>query len=138
MNASFRHKLPQKTASNSVWRERGIRTETAFTLIELLTVIAIIGILLTLGIPMIRGMNKSNVMIAADRQLLDDINYARQRAIGDHTSVYIVFMPPLINNSPFEPSQFPVYPGSDPTVSTITANLYGGQLTTYALVSLRS
>ena len=105
------------------------RSLTAFTLIELLVVIAIIGILLTLGIPMIKGMNKSNSMTAANRQLLDDINYARQRAIADHTSVYIVFIPPTIINWTMP---------SDPAVARVVSNLYGGQYNTYALLSLRS
>lgn len=128
MNARVGHNVLRGTGKNS-----GART--AFTLIEMLVVIAIIGILLALGIPMLKGMNKSNSMAAADRQMLDDINYARQRAIADHTSVYIVFMPPLI--PPYD-TAFPIYPNANAQVSKTTSNLYGGQLTTYALISLRS
>src|ERR1700759_5545996 len=76
--------------------ESGRAKLVAFTLLELLVVIAIIGLLAVLGLPAIRGMNKSNSINAADRQLLDDINYARQRAMADHTSVYVVFIPPSI------------------------------------------
>lgn len=161
MNLSFRHKVPPPA---EISPERGIygasmrlnratphsalRTSpaialakveaaagphsafcSAFTLIELLVVITIIGLLLGLGLPMIKGMNKSNSMVAANRQLLDDINYARQRAIGDHTSVYIVFVPPTIVNWTVP---------TDPSISKVMTNLYGGQYTMYALLSLRS
>ena len=111
MNAPFRHKVSQDVVG---------RSPRAFTLIELLVVITIIGLLLGLGLPMIKGMNKSNSMIAADRQLLDDINYARQRAIGDHTSVYMVFVPPTVINWTVP---------TDPALSKSMINLYGGQYT---------
>src|ERR1700739_94744 len=72
------------------------RVSSAFTLLELLVVIVIIGLLATIGLPAIRGMTKSNAMVAADRQLLDDIAYARRLAIANHTSIYMVFVPPWI------------------------------------------
>ena len=106
----------------------------AFTLIELLVVIAIIGILAAIGLPAIRGMTKSNAMIAGNRQLLDDVAYARQRAIADHTTIYMVFIPPYdTGNFKFDP------PGAaSPLVLKQYTNLWGGQFTTYALLSLRS
>jgi prepilin-type N-terminal cleavage/methylation domain-containing protein len=109
--------------------EARFRTQAAFTLIELLVVIAIIGLLLGLGLPMLKGMNKSNSLTSADRQLLDDINYARQRAIADHTSVYVVFIPPAIVGWTVPTA---------PALSKMVNNLYSGQYTTYALLSLRS
>jgi prepilin-type N-terminal cleavage/methylation domain-containing protein len=118
-------------------RKRQYSAETAkrlhgFTLIELLVVIAIIGLLAGLGLPSIKNMGKSNAMIAANRQLLDDINYARQRAIADHTTVYMVFIPPSI----VDPALFPI--PTDPRLAAAVTNLWGGQYTTYALLSLRS
>jgi hypothetical protein len=92
-------------------------------------VIVIIGLLAAIGLPAIRGMNKSNSMSAANRQMLDDINYARQRAMADHTSVYMVFIPPTIVSWTVP---------SDSTLANVMKRLYGGQYTTYALLSLRS
>jgi hypothetical protein len=61
-------------------------------LIELLVVIAIIGILAAIAMPTV-SMFKPNPLAAASRQMLDDLSYARHRALADHTTVYVVFMP---------------------------------------------
>ncbi|MDB6109483.1 MAG: hypothetical protein JWR69_1233 [Pedosphaera sp.] len=117
-------------------RERavGVRQPTgatAFTLLELLVVLAIMGLLAAIGLPAIRGMSKSNAMAAADRQMLDDLAYARQRAIAEHTTVYMVFVPPTIVDTT-------LFSVADPVVGPAVARLYAGQYTSYALLSLRS
>jgi prepilin-type N-terminal cleavage/methylation domain-containing protein len=104
----------------------------AFTLLELLVVIVIIGLLATIGLPAIRGMTKSNAIIAANRQMLDDISAARQSAIANHTTVYMVFVPSGVQNIPLDKLI-----GQTDILRQYT-NLYGGQFTTYALLSLRS
>ncbi len=110
---------------------RAPHSKRAFTLIELLVVIAIIGVLAAIGLPAMRGMTRSNAMIAANRQFLDDIAYARQRAIGDHTTVYMVF----VSTNIIQPVNKPL--GNDPALLKQYTNLYTGQYTTYALLSLR-
>lgn len=122
--------------TNQFGKEQGT---SAFTLIELLVVIAIIGLLATLGLPAIRGMTKSNAMAAANRQMLDDIAYARQLAIANHTTVYMVFIPPPLGTSAgsdgiYNTTLFTSAPDASPVVS----NLWGGQYTTYAMLSLRT
>jgi len=65
----------------------------AFTLVEMLVVISILGILAALTVPAIKNLGKSNAALSASRQLLDGVGRARQLAIANHTTVYMVFLP---------------------------------------------
>ncbi len=74
-----------------------------FSLIELLVVMAIIGILAVIGLPALRGLGGSNDIAAAHRQIMDDLSYARFKAINERTTVYVVFvsqdiLTPVYNN----------------------------------------
>lgn len=64
----------------------------AFTLIELLVVLAIIGALATLSMPVFKGFGQSNTLAAAERQMIDDLGLARQYAIKNRATVYMVFL----------------------------------------------
>ena len=64
----------------------------AFTLIELLVVISIIGLIAALGVPALKNLGKSNLATSAAQQLLDDVAHARQLAISQRTTVYMVFL----------------------------------------------
>src|SRR5262249_7529907 len=90
----FKVQAPIRDLKFEAWSFSGIwRLELgAFTLLELLTVIAIIGILAAIALPSLRAL-RPNVQAAAARQLLDDINRARQLAISQRTTVFMIFVP---------------------------------------------
>ena len=67
-----------------------------FSLIELLVVVAIIGLLASITLPALRGIGKSNALTGTNRQLLDDLAIARLLAINHRTTVYFVFLTPAI------------------------------------------
>jgi prepilin-type N-terminal cleavage/methylation domain-containing protein len=106
-------------------------TPRAFTLLELLTVIAIIALLAGLMAPVLRNF-KPNVAASATRQLMDGVARARQLAISQRTTVYMVFVPtnfwvnPIFTNT-WRQQDF-----------NQAANLYDKQLIGYNYVSLHS
>src|SRR5689334_2236254 len=69
------------------------RQRCGMTIMELLIVISIIALLSALAVPAIKALTRSNTISSANRQLLDDIALARQRAINERSIVHIVFVP---------------------------------------------
>jgi len=67
-------------------------TQPGFTLIELLVVVTIIGLMAALSVPALKGFGQGNLINSVSRQLLDDIGYARSKAISDRCNVYVVFV----------------------------------------------
>jgi len=65
----------------------------AFTIIELLTVLGIIALLAALAVPALKNFGHADAMIAATQQMLGDVARARQLAISQRTTVYMVFVP---------------------------------------------
>jgi prepilin-type N-terminal cleavage/methylation domain-containing protein len=107
------------------------KTGRAFTLLELLMVISIMGILAALALPTVRGL-KPNAKVAATRQVLDAVSRARQLALSQRTTVYMVFVPTNFwldanYNSSWTPND-----------RTNADSLLDKQLLGYAYVSLRS
>ena len=110
------------------------RRHSAFTLIELLTVIAIIGIMAALVAPTLNNWRKGDAMAAATRQLLDAAARARQLAISQHTTVFMVFVP-----TNFWGGDSAAFSGSlTPAERVAATNLLDKQLTGYTFISLRS
>jgi prepilin-type N-terminal cleavage/methylation domain-containing protein len=102
----------------------------AFTLLELLTVITIMGIIAALAAPTLRAL-KPNAKVVATRQLLDAVGRARQLAISQRTTVYMVFLSTNI----WSDSAAKAWTPND--LKAVT-NLCDKQLTGYAYVALRS
>jgi prepilin-type N-terminal cleavage/methylation domain-containing protein len=98
--------------------------KSGFTLVELLVVISILGILAALIVPALKNFGNSDATLSATRQLLGDVARARQLAMSQRTTVYMVFVP----------TNFWI--GLPPT--TALTNLADKQLTGYAFVSLRT
>lgn len=118
-----------------------VARQSAFTLIELLMVIAIIGILGAIALPSLKNFRAQDALAATTRQLQDDVARARQYAISQRTTVYMVFCPSNFWSVPapyapgFPASGFNSLPLSEKAKA---AKLYEKQLIGYNFVTLRS
>jgi prepilin-type N-terminal cleavage/methylation domain-containing protein len=99
----------------------------AFTILELMIVIGIIGLMAAMALPHMAGFTKGSAMTAATRQMLDDVGYARQRALVNRSDVYMVFLPAdfWTNNTIQLTNQ---------VITNLAAHQYSG----YALLSMRT
>jgi prepilin-type N-terminal cleavage/methylation domain-containing protein len=110
-------------------RAPGRRAARAFTLLELLTVITIIGIVAAIALPNLHKF-KPNVTAAAARRLMTEVGRARQLAISQRTTVYMVF---VTSNFWSDPG----YAALQPSEKLKAAALLDKQLIGYTFVSLR-
>jgi len=135
------HQSPQRLNTAQPLRlvsdTAAVRSARAFTLIELLVVIAVAGILAALAIPAIKQFGQSNRQVAATRQMLDAVGRARQLAIVNRTTVYLVFLPNgvLVPSGLYggDPYNLPTQRQTDQALE-----LAPDQGRAYALISLRS
>ncbi len=119
-----------KANRSSGFENSSFENRSAFTLIELLVVISILGLLAALVVPAIKDIGKSNITVGATRQLLDDVGHARQLAVANRTTVYMVFMPTNFWNQSWLTS-----PQWNQTDLNAVTNLIDKQLTSYTFIS---
>jgi len=75
-------------------KQAGYRRKRAFTLVELLVVIGIMGLLLVIATPMFNGLTRSSGMKGATMQLRTTLSLARQWAITHRETTYVLFPSP--------------------------------------------
>ncbi len=100
-----------------------------FTLIEMLTVVAIIGVLVAIALPNLRGFREGNEIESASRQLIQDLGLARARAINGRTTVAVIFIPWSILKTDLT--------GYQPAEVAAIKELQAGVYTEYALYAAR-
>lgn len=125
------------TAPLPVRRRRLPRSRSggrAFTVIELLAVIAIMAIIAALVGPTLKNLRKGDATASATRQLLDATARARQLAISQHETVYMVFLP--TNFWGFDLNGFLNRLTYEQRVAV--SNLVDEQLTGYTFISLHT
>jgi prepilin-type N-terminal cleavage/methylation domain-containing protein len=115
---------------NSLQSTRARPASRAFTLLELMVVLGIIGLLAAITLPSLKNIRQSNTLVSAGRQLVDDLMLARARAISERTTVHVIFVPPDIDRMDFS---------ATPDANRKVANrLLTGPFTTYALFAERT
>jgi len=121
-------KQPAANTSSPLQRIKLRHLRRAFTVLEMLVVITIIGLMAAIALPHLPGMTRANSMTTALQQMLGDCALARQLAMSHRSTVYMVFVPPYS-------AAWPAAPGNEGNSYT---NLLAHQYSAYALVSLRS
>jgi type II secretory pathway pseudopilin PulG len=103
-----------------------------------LVVIAILGIMAALTVPVLKNFAKSDATLGASRQLLDGVARARQLAVSQRTTVYMVFVPPNFWNNISGTWPNTWWSSLTPAQQTAATNLCDKQFIGYTFVSLRS
>ena len=67
------------------------QTHSGFTLIEMMVTIAVLGILVTVGIPSFQETIDKRRLAGAAEQLYGDLQYARSEAIKRNANVFVTF-----------------------------------------------
>lgn len=109
-------------------RKDNVRPLTsAFTLVELLVVVAILGMLMSISIPGYKKLRRKDPLSLGAQQLMDELEWARIHAMSRGSDVCMVFFP-LWSQVGATTANQQSYFQSSPTANA----LLGGQLASYA------
>jgi prepilin-type N-terminal cleavage/methylation domain-containing protein len=127
------HRVPHPGLCGQRWRSSR-SSSRAFTILEMMIVIGIIGFIAAMALPHLSGFTKGNTLTGGTRQLLDDVALARQRAIVNRSEVCMVFLGPdfWTNDWTTGFTRPGVFSNAQMT------SLVGHQYTAYALISTRT
>lgn len=98
----------------------------------MLTVVAIMGIIAAFSVPVLKNLAKANVTVSASRQMLDAVGYARQLAMDQRATVYMVFVPENFWNGLSNPNWYRLL---TPAQLSVFSNLFDKQLTGYTYMA---
>ena len=116
---------PFRLCPDSVGAWRPLRESSAFTLVELMAVIGIIGLLAAVGIPAIKGLTGSGGRKQALSQVMGALEIARNTAINTGANAAVIFPdgdfnPSGVNSTPYKFRSMAVVSYKDSTIATNT------------------